>query len=562
MKQKKESSPLNKWFLRVIKIIFLIFFLFFISLGYFFYTDKNRLVLEYTHPENELFLKQGEILYGQRLRGKFIAKENNLGILAIPFETYGRNNTDLFIFRLKEENKNEWYYVREYESRLFASYPFFPFGFPIISQSKGKTYVFEFESLQGKPGNAVALRDNESFIVSKYKFSKEALLENKNDLIHFVWQKSFDIIQSLPFQRFFVNLLFYSFIIFVVIYISLFHRNKLYVDISSKKAYLKMKEINIKERSNKRLSFIFDLILTQKNILLILFIGSVVRIMILKTSNISQEIEWQFLSPFSIEQILVNLQKQWLPIFLDIGSFFLLYNIAEKEGKSGLRTGAFFFLHPLTLILSGLYSVLLNIGVFFSLGLVFLLLRKEIIFSWKKKFIVVLVVLCIFLIWIFPSYWIQGELVGLKTILFSVCLKCGESSTIIKMLYLLTVLLISLLFFILYPAKNFPRLYLILLLCFLSFTPIFLLPYIWLPIILGSLFRTKWYYFYSIIGVLSFYSKYISLLFPFSPITINYVWFVLFLWFCAEVKEEASIVSKSSNLLLKFLDKFSQKEML
>ncbi len=552
MKQEKNRTLFKKWFFRGMEILFLIAFLFFLSLGYSFYKVPNKLLLEYNHQRNiGINFKRGEIFAGEKIQGIITAREDNLGILAVRFETYGRKNTDLFIFRLKEKNENGWYYVREYESRLFPSYPLFPFGFPIIANSKGKAYIFEIESLRGKIGNAVAIGENEPTIVSKYKFSKEVLLRNRNDLVSFIMQKSLEVIRSTPFQRLFSMLLFFSFAIFVFVDIFLLHREKMNLDISSKTAYVKMKERNVKEWFYKRLRMILSVILAKKNIITILLIGSIIRLMIPRTADYSQGFLWQFFSPFSIQEILVSLQKQGFPLLLDIGSFFLLYKFAEKNGKSGLKTGTFFFLHPVTLMLSGVYGIQMNVGMLLLLAFAFIFLQK-------KKIISILLLIIVFAIFISPVYGIDSEPVGLRAALLSVCQECAKFSFITPLLYTFTFFISFGLFFLSFPEKNIARFFLLLILCFLSFTPIFLLSYLWLPIAFGSLFRTKWYYFYSVVSFLSFFTKSIIVVFPFSPITINYVWFSLFLWFCAEVKETIPVITKTSSRILKKIDEFSQ----
>lgn len=557
MTQEKEKKYFKKWFFRGAAIIFLIIFSFFLSLGYAFYNDPNKLLIEYSHQKsNFVHLGKGEIYEGEKVEGAITATENNLGIIAVRFETYGRKNTDSLIFRLKEKNENEWYYVNEYESRLFQGYPLFPFGFPIITHSKGKTYIFELESLRGKPGNAIAIEENEPIIVSKHKFSKEALLGNRDDLASFIQQKSLEIISSTTFLRVFGRLLFFSMAMFVLANIFLFWRRTIHLDISSKAAFVKIKEKSVRGKFYKGLK----IVLAQKNVIFILFIGSAIRVFFLKTGNPPEEVVWQFLSPLSIAQILIALQKQWTPLFFDIASFFLLYRLATIHRMSGLKTGAFFFLHPLTFIISGIYGGMLNIIVFLLLVIVFILSKKDQIFSLQKKIMISFLIVFLFAIIISPMHEAQKEFVGIRAILFYLCPECDKSSFFTEIVYVVTFAIAGLLFYLSFPIKNLARLFLLLILSFLSFTPMFLFAYIWLPVAFGSLFRTKWYYFYSVVGFLSFFTKNIAVVFPFSPITINYVWFSLFLWFCAEVRETVSGVARTSDKFLEIVSTFIQKQ--
>src|SRR3989344_8339372 len=99
MKNKKNKTTFKKLFIGVITILFFIVFLFFLSLAYSFYKDPNKLLFEYSH--SNITLKSEEIYAGEKIQGSIMSRESNLGIIAIRFETYGRKNTDLLIFRLK-----------------------------------------------------------------------------------------------------------------------------------------------------------------------------------------------------------------------------------------------------------------------------------------------------------------------------------------------------------------------------------------------------------------------------------------------------------------------------
>lgn len=130
-----------------------------------------------TQKKQLYFNKTTELLAKKVISGNFIAQTNNLGIIAIPFNTKDKKINDKIIFRLKQINKNEWYYQRTYKADQIQNNAPFPFGFPIIKNSKDISYAFEVESLNGVPNNSLSV-DKENYFYIKYKFSKNELINN------------------------------------------------------------------------------------------------------------------------------------------------------------------------------------------------------------------------------------------------------------------------------------------------------------------------------------------------------------------------------------------------
>lgn len=179
--------------------------LFFSSLIYFVFNNQNT--IEY-YSDGQLIQKQTpfttiiqknswnnyspelheELLVNKSVSGSFIAKNNNLGIVAIPFNTYGKISSDKLTFRIREKAENSWHFQGNYDVNQFQHNVPFPFGFPIIKNSKDTVYYFEIESLKGSPGNAVSI-SNEKYYIIKYKYSKSQLLQNKTELIDFIVNK-------------------------------------------------------------------------------------------------------------------------------------------------------------------------------------------------------------------------------------------------------------------------------------------------------------------------------------------------------------------------------------
>ncbi len=179
------------------------------------YLEKSLSSLRQSYPSSIFTgFKTGELLSGDLIRGEFKAKENNLGIISIRFLTFNRINSDIFTFRIKEKGKKEWYYVNIYNSREFGGYNLFPFGFPIISNSKDRPYIFELESLRGKPKNAVAIDTAVPSVITTYKFSSDELLSDKKIFLQFILKKITLAVSGIDIRLFFSV---YAFLIFIFI---------------------------------------------------------------------------------------------------------------------------------------------------------------------------------------------------------------------------------------------------------------------------------------------------------------------------------------------------------
>jgi hypothetical protein len=98
-------------------------------------------------------------------------------------------NKDTIIFRLKESNSSKILYENKYNAQEFTGILMYPFGFPPIKDSKGKTFSFEIESIQGTPIDSVSASKNKPLTMLSYQYSKEELLDNKALLFPFFVKK-------------------------------------------------------------------------------------------------------------------------------------------------------------------------------------------------------------------------------------------------------------------------------------------------------------------------------------------------------------------------------------
>lgn len=130
-----------------------------------------------------------KLLKGDKITGRFTVLQNYLGQLSIRFYNYDRKINDEVVFRIKNINSNSWYYEHTYETNQFLPNDLFPFGFPVIPDSKGKTYLFEIESVKGKPDDSVTLSRMQPLVTLSFQYPKLLIIKDKNVLLEFLSNK-------------------------------------------------------------------------------------------------------------------------------------------------------------------------------------------------------------------------------------------------------------------------------------------------------------------------------------------------------------------------------------
>lgn len=177
-----------------------------LSVGYNFYTKKTPLLtLHHNYSRGILAIsREGDLLAGDKVVGEFKSEDNFLGIVEIRFLIHKKVSSDSYIFRIKEKSAKEWYYTNTYNAKEFGGYPLFPFGFPIIANSKEKIYYFELESLSGKLKNAVGISTLEPVVTVRNVFSKTYLSNHKKELAIFSFKKIKEISQETNMPYYFI----------------------------------------------------------------------------------------------------------------------------------------------------------------------------------------------------------------------------------------------------------------------------------------------------------------------------------------------------------------------
>lgn len=194
-------------------IIFLVMLMFFAAFFTSLSTDNSISTISYKH-NNDYLLEpaRGKINGGDKIVGEFRARENYLGTIALPLQSFKWRAPDeekIFTFKIKEKKANNWININKYKTNIFARGIVFPFGFAIIKNSKGKIYYFEITAEKGEHLSPLYLGSDESYLVSKYQFPKKEIINSPGNILTFLTKKinySFNYKEFIPIFVIYVSI--------------------------------------------------------------------------------------------------------------------------------------------------------------------------------------------------------------------------------------------------------------------------------------------------------------------------------------------------------------------
>ncbi len=140
-----------------------------------------------------------ELHQGDVVEAEFKAKYDHLGIVLVRFNTFYKINNDFVLFRIKEKGKADWMYENRYKVDQFQPNELFTFGFPVIPDSGGKTYVYQVESVQGIEDDAVAVSDIEPIFVAKYQYPRSEISASPQQALQFLSLKVINSFTNIEF---------------------------------------------------------------------------------------------------------------------------------------------------------------------------------------------------------------------------------------------------------------------------------------------------------------------------------------------------------------------------
>jgi len=267
----------------VFNVLILILGAVFFSVMYVLNLDLRPTVLSQRHSLRALKEKDNKII------GSFIAQHDNLSMINIVFNrTYPTNSFSRFT--LRELSTGKILHSSQIGLDQYSMYPDYIFGFPIITNSKNKKYIFEIYAIE--KNNLPKLDNSQNNFFSKYTFSVKSLLKGKEGLRYFLTNKvlfyifNFDLIKIFLF--FCLPLFFY---IFSTLY-SLVYSSKLI---------------------NKIKKYIYPL---NKPYFVIILCGICFDIFIFRSTSIKLAILLLFFYGFGIFKFKVPFEKTFLLCFL------------------------------------------------------------------------------------------------------------------------------------------------------------------------------------------------------------------------------------------------------
>ncbi len=146
--------------------------------------------------EELMSTRSGELLAGDKVFGRFQSKYPNLGIVSVRFSNQNRDSDDILMFRFKENGASGWYYEAKYKTDQFLPGKLFPFGFPIIRDSVGKSFQFELESLRGATGSGIFLENTRPVFTAASFFDKNEIFKSGSMTIEFFIKKIVNVVGS------------------------------------------------------------------------------------------------------------------------------------------------------------------------------------------------------------------------------------------------------------------------------------------------------------------------------------------------------------------------------
>jgi len=159
-------------------------------------------LISYHGADSYISYTDNPLTHGVIIRGNITAGYNNLGIISFHINTFNRLNNNTLVFRLKEQGNIDWFVVNSYVTDRFVSGESYPFGFPPITDSKGKTYEFELYSENGRPDNSIGILPGYGGPASHYVFTRSELISDNQLGIQFIFEKIRNLFSDIHFLIF------------------------------------------------------------------------------------------------------------------------------------------------------------------------------------------------------------------------------------------------------------------------------------------------------------------------------------------------------------------------
>ncbi len=195
-----------------------LFFLWLVLLSVQIFLIEKSFTLITHNYDKHVFYAEGQnyVPKSKKLVAKLDSKDNYLGIISINFDSRQEMSDGQMFFRIKEEGASQWYYRNLYNTKQFNELPFYPFGFPIINESKGKTYIVEIELEKENQHNKFIQLDRFGpALALHHKYPKAPLVEDRAVFATFFSRRIANIIEN-NYQIFASTIYLYPFIFYLL----------------------------------------------------------------------------------------------------------------------------------------------------------------------------------------------------------------------------------------------------------------------------------------------------------------------------------------------------------
>ncbi len=187
---KSTGAHLSFQNVKIANLIFILFFIFLILSAYtsnfnFFSAEKkyskDNVVFQTNPGKKPLPLSE------KPLQFSFVSKEDNLGIVTLHLTNVvgGKekrmvpidpNKNQKFLIRIKEAGNEKWYASQETTPAQIGESTSYPFGFPVIADSKNKTYTLELSIKDIDYSSQLVLHTDPFVIQTVHQLNKKELI--------------------------------------------------------------------------------------------------------------------------------------------------------------------------------------------------------------------------------------------------------------------------------------------------------------------------------------------------------------------------------------------------
>lgn len=171
----------------------------------------------FIYPQNAATKQLISMKESPKIVMQFQSQDNNLAILTAHMRREtgpgDPHKVQIMQFRMKEVHEKNWYAQNDYKVAEIGEDSEFPFGFPLIKDSAGKTYIAEL-SLE-HPEYYEYITVDTSSLKGIYQINKTVLLKQPQKLCAFLLNRVISVITKTEAE--FTTSLFFPFILFVFV---------------------------------------------------------------------------------------------------------------------------------------------------------------------------------------------------------------------------------------------------------------------------------------------------------------------------------------------------------